>query len=172
LESLLFSEFFITRYYPGLTDGHPGLLKKILVRFVTPDTSVATITREGNTRCVVDFSSWHHQLLYRVSTLVIEGTRDQAIAVSLPWVNERLQMLRRSGVTHVHLVRDGCPLPAKAGTDAKRAHKREAVMAQLRQLQLEGGGNSAAYKKARDQAVRREGKGTIDCVHPTVFQSD
>jgi hypothetical protein len=75
LESLLFSEFFITRYYPGLTDGHPGLLKKILVRFVTPDTSVATITREGNTRCVVDFSSWHHQLLYHVPTLVISATK-------------------------------------------------------------------------------------------------
>ena len=107
--------------------GVKDLLKKVLPQFVTPKVTVQTITSKGNTRGLVDNSSFEHAACYTCPVELHEGNRDEVTRRCIAYYRSKIDMLGRKGVKKLHFVFDGAMLPSKSGTNAQRHKDRAAA---------------------------------------------
>lgn len=143
--------------------GIAGLVEHALGFFLNARQTIRSLVEKGNTTCVVDFSSWHHDVLYGPLCEALQcDDRDEAVRLATQYFGAKLNMLKEQGVTVVHFVRDGAPLGSKAGTDAERAAARAAagkeaalLLAKLKKPQLRAAVRKD-YHKCCVTAARRE----------------
>ena len=136
--------------------GVKDLLRKVLIGFLNKSTNVSGVTATGLTKAVVDFSYWEHELLYVIAVWVFEENKVDSVKAAEKWLYDRIGMLERSGVTQLHFVLDGAPLPAKGGTDLSRSTKR-AFSAQAARAYKQGPHcDPDKYKKLCRSAVGRK----------------
>ena len=62
--------------------------------------------------------------IYSVAVLIVEDSKQQALAGCVKWFRQKFGILSRQGVKSLHFVRDGSPLPAKADTNEDRQTRR------------------------------------------------
>ena len=105
--------------------GIDGLIKEIFPAYIKKKSRVDEIVAQGFTRGVVDFSDWIHTAIYSVAVLIVEDSKQQALAGCVKWFRQKFDILSRQGVKSLHFVRDGAPLPAKADTNEDRQTRRK-----------------------------------------------